>query len=154
MLIGALERLALTVWAGGLWVVGYLVVPLVYRHLDDTVRAAALGGELTGAVAWLSLACAAVLIPAQLRHKVRPLVAHWRFWLLVIMLALIVTGEFGVRPEMAAFETGTLSADYLGALRASESIYFVASCIALVLVLGGVQPHQADGRAAQADASS
>nr|WP_242469235.1 DUF4149 domain-containing protein [Halorhodospira halochloris] len=139
-MINALERLALTAWAGGLWVIGYLVSPLLYRHFDDTVTAAAISGELTGAVAWLSLVCAAVLIPAQLRHRVRPIAAHWRFWLLAIMLALIAIGEFWVRPDMASLDPEAIEVSYLAALRASESIYFVASFIALVLVLGGLQP--------------
>lgn len=139
MLIRALEHLALTLWAGGLWVTGYLVTPLLYRHFEDTVTAATVSGELSAGIAWLSLACAAVLIPAQLRHSVRPLAAHWRLWLMVIMLGLVTIGEFWVRPDMAGLDPEALAAESLAALRASESMYLVASVIALALVLGGVQ---------------
>lgn len=145
MLIGAFERLALTIWAGALWVIGYLVSPLLYRHFDDTVSAAALSGDLTAAVAWVSLACAAVLIPAQLRHRIRPLTAHWRLWLLVIMVILITISEFWLRPPMGELTPEAVGADYLASLRASESIYLLVSAIAAVLVLGGLQPGSAYG---------
>ncbi|MFP4648029.1 MAG: DUF4149 domain-containing protein [Halorhodospira sp.] len=139
-MISALERVALTVLAGALWVVGYLVAPMLYRTLDDPALAAGLAGELTGMVAWVCLGCAAVLVPAQLRHPIRPLAAHWRLWLLVLLTVLIVLGELVVRPPMALLPEQADEVGYLAGLRAAESLYLVASAIALVMVLGGIHP--------------
>ncbi|MBK1734263.1 hypothetical protein CKO15_02990 [Halorhodospira abdelmalekii] len=140
MLMQAVERLLLTVWAGALWIVGFLVTPLLYRYTDETAVAAALAGELTQAVAWTSLLCAAVLIPAQLRYRIRPLAAHWRLWLLVILVVLVAVGEWWVRPPMVELTQQAVDVAYLSALRAAESLYLIACAIALVLVLGGLQP--------------
>ena len=143
MLIRALERLALTVMAGALWSVGYLVGPLLFRTLDDPGQAAAVSGELTGVAAWVCLGCAAVLVPAQLRRRVRPLAAHWRLWLVILLTALVAVGEHTVRPATEALAAMPQEADHIAALRAAESLYFVASAMALVLVLGGMRPQAA-----------
>ncbi|MBK5936232.1 MAG: DUF4149 domain-containing protein [Halorhodospira halophila] len=145
MLIRAAERVALTMLAGALWSVGYIVSPLLFRTLEDTAQAAALVGEITGLVAWIALVCAALLIPTQLRHRIRPLAAHWRLWLLVLLAVVLAVGEFWVRPPMAVLTEQAGEVGYLSALRAAESLYFVASAIALVLVLGGIEPRLAAG---------
>jgi len=142
LLIGALERVALTVLAGALWCAGYIAAPLLFRTLEDASLAAGLAGELTGTVAWVCVGCAAVLIPAQLRYRVRPLAAHWRLWLLVLLTALIVVGEVGVRPPMEQLMERSEEVGYLASLRAAESIYLLVSVMALVLVIGGTHPRR------------
>ncbi|MBK1728215.1 DUF4149 domain-containing protein [Halorhodospira halophila] len=142
MLIRAAERVMLTVLAGALWSGGYIVSPLLFRTLEDTAQAAALVGEVTGTAVWVVLVCAALLIATQLRHRIRPLAAHWRLWLLVLLTVVVAVGEFWVRPPMAALTEQAGEVGYLSALRAAESLYMVASAMALVLVAGGIEPRQ------------
>ncbi len=142
MLISAVERVLLTVWVGSLWGVGYLVAPVLFAQLDDPAAAAGLSEALKGAVAWLGIGCAAVLVPAQLRHRVRPLAAHWRLWLLVALALLTGIGELGIRPPMAEVVEQAGQDGGVGALRAAESLYLVASAVGLALVLGGLQPRE------------
>ncbi|WP_200256886.1 DUF4149 domain-containing protein [Halorhodospira neutriphila] len=143
MLLSAVERVLLTVWVGSLWGVGYLAAPVLFAQLDDPAAAAGLSEALKGAVAWVSIGCAAVLIPAQLRHRVRPLAAHWRLWLLVALVLLVGIGELGVRPPMAeVVAQAGQGGNGVAALRTAESLYLVASAIGLALVLGGLQPRE------------
>ncbi len=146
MLIAAVERLVLTLWVGALWVVGYVAAPLLFTRLDDIAAAGRIAEAMFASVAWIGLGCGAVLIAAQWRHKIRPLAAHWRLWLVVAMVVLTVVGEFGVRPPMAEFIPPVDGADSPGdtafypMYRLAESLYFLNSVIAAVLVAGGVQP--------------
>ncbi len=143
MLIPVLERVVLTAWAGALWSIGYVASPLLFRALEDTSLAAELSGVLTGAVAWISILCAVILVPAQLRYRVRPWAAHWRLWLVVGLTGMIVLGELVVRPPMEALMEQADDVAYLASLRVAESLYFIASAMALVLVIGGPRPLEA-----------
>jgi len=142
VLIPAVERILLAAMAGTLWGAGFMAAPVMFRELDETAQAAALAGELTGTAAWVVLVCVAVLVPLQLRHRIRPIAAHWRLWLLILLAGLVAAGELWVRPPMEVLADQAGDVAYLSALRAAESLYIVASAVALVLVAGGPLRHE------------
>ncbi len=149
MMIHAAERVLLTLWVGSLWGVGYVAAPLLFTHLDDPAAAGHAAGAMFHTVAWIGIVCGTVLAVAQWRHKIRPVAAHWRLWLVVAMVLLTFLGEFVIRPPMAEFVPpldGTdpaADAAFYGMYRFAESLYFLNSVIALVLVAGGMQPRDA-----------
>lgn len=54
-----LRRLALTLWLGGQWMVGWGVAPILFAQLDSPL-AGALAGRMFSLVEWLGLGCALV----------------------------------------------------------------------------------------------
>ena len=57
----ALHALTLTVWAGALWTVGYVVAPVLFATLDK-ISAGNLAARLFSLVTWIGVACALILI--------------------------------------------------------------------------------------------
>jgi hypothetical protein len=66
-----LRAIARTFWIGGLWVIGIIVAPVLFRSLD-TVTAGMVAGKLFAAIAWVGW-CAG--IPAGGCGM-----AQWRAW--------------------------------------------------------------------------
>jgi len=94
----ALHALALTVWAGALWTVGYLVAPVLFAILDK-VSAGNVAARLFSLVTWTGVACGLVLI--VLRGWVLPGARDWALWAVLLMLALAVAGHWGIEPLLA-----------------------------------------------------
>ena len=62
-LADALCTVALTLWVGGLWTMGYLVAPTLFRSLSsDRPLAGRLAGQLFELIGWVGLGCAAYLL--------------------------------------------------------------------------------------------
>ena len=132
------ERILLTLWVGALWAVGYLAVPVLFHELADRMLAGALAGTMFTLVAWLGLAVGGTLAIGELaRYRFRP---RWRFWVLLLMLALVAMGHFWVQPMMHTLKEGGLQE---GSARAAEfarlhgisaSLYLATSLAGLLLV--------------------
>jgi hypothetical protein len=54
--------LVATLWAGSLWAVGYLAAPTLFATLSDRVLAGTIAASLFKNQAWLSIACALVML--------------------------------------------------------------------------------------------
>ena len=145
-LLAAIERILLTLWVGGLWVSGYLVVPTLFAALDDRMLAGELAGRIFTLMSWVGLACGgALLLALLLRERVQSLRA-WRAWALVVMLALVAIGLFMLQPQMQALKAegivpGTPQAVAFGRLHGVSSVLFlINSVLGLVLVGAGLRP--------------
>lgn len=133
------ERLLLTLWAGSLWSVGYIVAPALFVWLDDRHLAGLLAGRLFEIVAYLGLVCGVLLLLGQwFRHGWR----HWRVYALAVMLALTAAGQFALRPLMAAAKAeGAAAADRFAGLHGvSSTLFLIVSLLALALVAFGIAP--------------
>ena len=143
----ALQAGAATLWVGGLWVTGYMVAPVLFSTLPDRNLAGLLAGKLFGLMAWVGIGCALYLLLFRFaRHGV----AAFRqgvLWVLLLMLALVCAGEFGVQPVMAALKAQALPQQIMeSVLRdrfaawhgVSSGLYVIQSLlgIALVILLG------------------
>jgi Domain of unknown function (DUF4149) len=131
-----LQRLLLTVWVGSLCASGLLAAPVLFRVLQDRALAGTVAGELFAVTAWLGLACGSVLLAlewAQLR-KIR-----WRFWCLLLMLALTATGQFVLTPMIVELRTaGLVDTVQFGQLHGISSLlYLVTLLTGLLLVAAG-----------------
>ena len=62
MLLARTRLLVATLWAGSLWAVGYLAAPTLFATLSDRVLAGTIAGNLFSNQAWLSIACAVVML--------------------------------------------------------------------------------------------
>ncbi len=105
----ALSGLALTLWVGGLWSIGYLVAPTLFSTLADRQLAGAIAGKLFQLIGWIGFCCAAYLILHALMRQGVQALRRWPFWLLVSMVVLALIGQFGVQPVIAQLKAESAS---------------------------------------------
>jgi hypothetical protein len=101
-LADALHLLAVTLWAGSLWAVGLLAVPTLFDALPDRLVAGPLSARLFLYVSVLGLACAAYLLLFRLVRFGGHAFRQWFFWVVVLLGALTVAGEFGAQAILNA----------------------------------------------------
>ncbi|MDM0044332.1 DUF4149 domain-containing protein [Variovorax dokdonensis] len=97
-----LPVLAAAFWWCSLTVVGFLVVPLLFRHLPTPALAGNMAAHLFTAQTWVSMGCAVLLLGlSRSSLDAAPSVdAAVLFIILGLLLALVV--EFGVAPRIVA----------------------------------------------------
>ena len=102
MFLSKARLLIVTLWAGSLWTVGYLVAPTLFATLHDTVLAGTIAGSVFRSEAWLSMALGVVLLGVlalskdvtQQRRKLLAIVV-------IAMLLCVLVNYFGLGPVMA-----------------------------------------------------
>lgn len=145
----ATRSVILTLFVGSTWTIGYLVAPVLFSTLPDRALAGAVAGRLFQLEAWISLACALVLLlllrwpkSATNEHKKgdgRALV------LICAIAACSLVGYFGLQPFMAALRAsaaatgGVMPPDMrtqFGVLHGiASAIYLAKSLLGLLLVV-------------------
>ncbi len=134
-LLPAIDRILLTLWVGSLWVVGFLVAPVLFASLDDRALAGTLAGQLFRITGWIGLACgAALLLLNRLGRSGR-----WRAGVLAAMLVLVGVGQFVLTPMIAELRAaGMTDTVQFGRLHAAAGALFVVTAVlGLWLVAAG-----------------
>ncbi len=135
-LIPALERILLTLWVGSLWVVGFIVAPLLFTELNDRALAGSTAGTLFTVTSYIGLASGSVLLllNAVVRKRI-----NWRALVLLGMLSLLVIGQFVITPMVADLRLqGLTDTPRFGQLHGVASVLFLlTSVLGLVLVAAG-----------------
>ncbi len=143
----AVERTLLTLWVGGLWVTGLVVAPVLFRNYERVI-AGEIAGRLFAAVSLLGMLCGVLLLVFAVVRARQRVWRDWRAGLLVVMLAITVTGEFGLAARMRELKelmilptvTPAVLAQF-GQLHGIASLLFLAnSAFGLVLVIFGIRP--------------
>jgi MFS family permease len=140
----ALQSVAVTLWVGGMWAVGFVVAPILFSRLGDRALAGMMAGRLFATMAWIGIACAAYLIIYRcVRHRASCLKQGF-FWVVLLMLALVLAGQFGVQPVMEALRAQALPREVMeSVLRdrfvtwhgVASVLYIVQSVLGLTLVV-------------------
>lgn len=136
----AVQTVAATLWVGGLWITGLVVAPTLFAAIPDRALAGLVAGKLFTLIAWIGMVCAACLMACRLLRYGRNVLRQALFWIPVVMLALVLAGEFGVQPLMAELRAQALPQAVMeSALRARFAVWHgVASVLFLIqCVLGG-----------------
>lgn len=140
----ALESVAIALWVGGLWAVGYLAVPVLFAELGDRMLAGRLAGVMFIGMAWVGLACGGYLLAFQAVSCGRLALRRLPFWFVVVMLLLTVAGHFGIQPVIAELKQAAWPRDVLeGALKqrfafwhgVASVVYLIESLLGLGLVV-------------------
>ena len=100
----SLAFMAAALWWGSLTGLGFVVVPLLFKHLGNPATAGAMAAKLFAAQTWLSAACAMLMLLA-FNKKDDPTLAPYaaaamKFIVAGLLLALLV--EFGVAPRIVS----------------------------------------------------
>jgi len=136
-----IESILQTLWIGGLWVIGYVVAPLLFANLDDRRLAGELAGHMFSAINYIGLGCGALLLMFALLKAGKTWIKDWRVIALVSMLILIVVSAFVLQPMMqelklAGLAKGSEVAAQFGRLHGVSSVlYLVTSLLGLFLLL-------------------
>jgi len=141
----ALDTIALTLWVGGLWAIGYGVAPTIFSTLADRHLAGVLAGKLFALIGWVGLICAAYLLLSMLFRLGGGALRRGVFWLLLLMLALTAVSQFGLQPWLAQLKAEALPREVMeSVLRdrfatwhgVSSILYLVQSLLGVLLVVG------------------
>jgi hypothetical protein len=133
-----------TLWVGALWTVGFIVAPTLFATLADRALAGTIAGSLFRVVAWLSIACAIVLVLLSRRDERR----RTLFYLIAGMVLCTLIGYFGLQPTMAGLRAAmhagaAIDAEQLAQVRrhfgmlhgVSTAFYVVQSLLGAALIL-------------------
>ena len=103
-LLEALQWLAVTLWVGGLWAIGFIVAPSLFHALEDRALAGSLAARFFALIAWVGFACAGYLLTYRwLRFGAAALTQAF-FWIVLIMAALGLAGHLGVQPVLESLK--------------------------------------------------
>lgn len=144
-LADALAALLPVLWVGGMWVIGYLAVPILFQSLpQDRMLAGHIAGKLFTAQSWVGITCALYLLTHAVLREGR---AAWRSThvrLVLAMLALVMAGEFILQPILADLKTQAQPLDvmhsaYAGAFKTwhavSGIVFLIQSVLGAALLL-------------------
>ena len=140
----ALQSIAVTLWVGGMWAAGFVVAPLLFSRLGDRAVAGLMAGKLFTVVALIGVACAAYLLVYRAARFRLACLGQAFFWLAVVMLALVLAGEFGVRAIMEGLRAQALPKEVMeSVLRdrfmtwhgVGSGLYVIQSLLGVVLVI-------------------
>lgn len=104
----ALQSMTATLWVGGMWAIGFIVAPVLFATLPDRALAGLLAGKLFSLIAWTGITCALYLLVYRLARDGAGALRQGLFWIVLLMLVLILAGEFGVQPLLAALKEQAL----------------------------------------------
>ncbi|MBI3562208.1 MAG: DUF4149 domain-containing protein [Gammaproteobacteria bacterium] len=138
-----LERILLTLWIGGSWVVGYIVAPVLFSMLADRNTAALVAGKLFNLMSLIGFACGAGLLALLFRQSGVGVWKRWQTWLLTLLLLSAALGYFYFSPAIEAMrqsgEAARASREFKWLHGLSAILYLLSSVAGGVLVLGGIQ---------------
>lgn len=139
-----LHAVCVTLWAGSTWAIGYLAAPALFRYLPDRALAGTVAGHLFGVVALIGLGCGVYLIIYRLVNVGLGAFRQGFFWIVLLMLALTIAGEFGVQPILASLKEQALPRQVMESVfrdrfavwhGVASILFLIQSVLALMLVL-------------------
>ena len=135
MFVSRARLLVVTLWAGSLWTIGYLVAPTLFGTLNDRVLAGMIAGSMFTTGAWVSLACGAATLGLLAVSK--DMTDQRRKTLFIIvgaMLVVLFLNHFGLRPIMAELKEAGDKAKFGMLHGVSMVLYLTQSVLAVFLV--------------------
>ncbi|MBI5892019.1 MAG: DUF4149 domain-containing protein [Nitrosomonadales bacterium] len=139
-----LADLSIVLWVGGMWMLGYGVVPALFRLLPDRMLAGRIAGELFTLLAFIGIACALYLLLYQLQQFGRAALQRNAFRIAAAMLLLVCIGQFALQPILADLKVQALPLDVMNSPVAprfktwhavSSILYLIQSLLGIALVI-------------------
>ena len=144
-----LAALSITLWVGGMWILGYVIVPALFKILPDRQLAGMVAGQLFTLLAYIGIACALYLLLYQLRQSGSAALQHNTFRITAAMLLLVLVGQFVLQPILANLKLQALPLDVMNSALAaqfktwhavSSILYLLQSLLGIALVLSSIKP--------------
>ena len=140
----ALYLVAITLWVGGLWALGYIAAPVLFASLGDRQLAGGIAGKLFAIIGWVGLGSAAYLIIFLISRQGGRFFKSAVFWLVLLMALMSAASQFGIQPLMAQLKADALPREVMeSVLRdrfatwhgVSSILYLLQSLLGLWLVV-------------------
>lgn len=140
----ALYLFSITLWAGGLWAIGYLAAPVLFSQLGDQQLAGMVAGKLFALIGWIGLGAAAYLLVFLFGRWGTRVFRLAGLWLVLLMAAMAAVQLFGIQPLMEQLKLDALPREVMeSVLRdrfatwhgVSSILYLVQSVLGLWLVV-------------------
>ena len=140
VLTEAIYAIALTLWIGGMWAIGYIVAPTLFYSLPDRTLAGMLAGKLFTLIAYVGIGCAIYILFFRVVRFGGACFRHGVFWTVLAMLVLMLAGEFGVQPILSSLKNQALPASVMESVFRDRFVAWhgVASVLYLILSVLGV----------------
>jgi predicted anti-sigma-YlaC factor YlaD len=135
MFVSRARLLVITLWAGSLWTIGYMVAPTLFATLHDRVLAGVIAGSMFTTGAWVSMACGVVTLALLAVSKdVTDQRRKTLYIIVAAMLVFLLANHFGLRPLMAEAKEAGDKARF-GMLHGMSMVaYLVQAVLAVFLV--------------------
>jgi hypothetical protein len=132
--------LSITLWVGSMWMLGYVVVPTLFKMLPDRQLAGMVAGQLFTLLAYIGIACALYLLVYQLQQSGRRALQHGYFRVTLAMLLLVLIGQFVMQPILADLKVQALPLDVMHSAFAPQfkTWHAVSSILFLIQSLFGI----------------
>ena len=143
-LADALQSIAVTLWVGGMWIVGFIVAPLLFSRLGDRALAGAFAGKLFTIIAWIGISCALYLVLFRLVRFGAGCFRQGFVWVTLLMLALLIAGGLGVQAILESLRVQALPTEVMESVfrdrfmtwhGVASVLYVIQSLLGLVLVV-------------------
>ena len=135
MNLATVRLLVVTLWAGSLWTIGYMVAPTLFGTLHDRVLAGVIAGSMFNTGAWVAMACGALtLVLLALAKDVTAQRRKMLMIIAVVMLLCCCLSHFGLRPIMAGYKEAGDKATFGMLHGVSMVLYLAQAVLALFLV--------------------
>ena len=140
----SLHWVAVTLWVGGLWVVGFVVAPTLFYTLADRSLAGTLAGRFFALTAYIGLACGGYLLLYRLIRFGAHAMRQPFFWVALVMTVAVAAGELGVQPILAGLREQALPQQVMESVfrerfnawhGIASGLYVIESLLGLALVL-------------------
>jgi len=140
----ALWFIAITLWVGGLWAIGYVAAPVLFSSLGDRQLAGMVAGKLFSLIGWIGLGSAAYLLLFLLVRQGGQVFKGAVFWLVLSMALLVAASQFGIQPLMVQLKADALPREVMASVLRdrfaawhgiSSILYLVQSLLGLWLVV-------------------
>jgi len=133
----------LVLWIGGIWAIGYVAAPVLFANLGDKQLAGMLAGKLFEVMAWIGIAAASYLLIYRIARDGTAALKTLFLWTVVVMLALVLIGLFGIQPIMQGLKDQAMPLAVMQSVFAdrfrhwhgvSSILYLIQSALGLLLV--------------------
>ncbi|NOX92686.1 MAG: DUF4149 domain-containing protein [Gammaproteobacteria bacterium] len=137
------ERVALTLWVGGLWIAGYVVAPSLFASMDDRQLAGRMAGQIFQLVSYIGLVVGVSLLLSIIVQKGGRWLRDNRARIVLLMLLFVVLSIGVLVPMMQELKLiglapGSEQAAQFARLHGAASIlHLINSLLGLWLVATG-----------------
>jgi len=152
VILPVIERILLTFWVGGLWITGLVFAPVLFGNFERLL-AGDIAGRLFTAVSQAGLVCGVTLLALAAWRAGKGVWRDWRAAVLVLMLLILVVGEYGIAARMRELKLLALIEADAAAHQAgfgrlhglSSALYLLECLLGLLLVVFGGRPRAQAG---------
>ncbi|HVC49258.1 MAG TPA: DUF4149 domain-containing protein [Burkholderiales bacterium] len=132
--------LALTLWVGGMWAIGFIAAPALFRLIPTHMLAGMVAGKLFSLTALTGMTCGGWLVLHRFVRAGAGALRQSTFWLIVAMLVLTVIGQYYVAPIINSLKHQALPLDVMQSVFRSRfaTWHGIASLLFLIQSLLGL----------------